>query len=150
MFLKIDRDGNLYIRKPNKVERVFQIFLNLASIIVFASLSLLLAIYVYAPISIRIQLALFLLIISLTAMLLFFLLQASSIPIAKKIREEVETNPFIIKHNTRTKNLRKKKIVDIEEYKKLRPYGLCEGEFTVPDDFDEPLPEDILNSFEGK
>lgn len=22
-----------------------------------------------------------------------------------------------------------------------RPYGLCEGEFTVPDDFDDPLPE---------
>ncbi|WP_413171392.1 type II toxin-antitoxin system Phd/YefM family antitoxin [Anabaena azotica] len=33
---------------------------------------------------------------------------------------------------------------------KLRPYGLCTGEFTVPDDFDAPLPEDILNSFEGK
>ena len=23
--------------------------------------------------------------------------------------------------------------------KKLRPWGLCEGEFEVPDDFDEPL-----------
>ncbi|MFM8004845.1 MAG: type II toxin-antitoxin system Phd/YefM family antitoxin, partial [Dolichospermum sp.] len=33
---------------------------------------------------------------------------------------------------------------------KLRPYGLCAGEFTVPNDFDAPLPEDILNSFEGK
>ena len=33
---------------------------------------------------------------------------------------------------------------------KIRPYGLCAGEFTVPDDFDAPLPEDILNSFEGK
>lgn len=33
---------------------------------------------------------------------------------------------------------------------KFRPYGLCKGEFTVPDDFDAPLPEDILNSFEGK
>ena len=25
-----------------------------------------------------------------------------------------------------------------------RPYGLCAGEFTVPDDFDAPLPEDVL------
>jgi hypothetical protein len=29
-------------------------------------------------------------------------------------------------------------------------YGLCAGEFIVPDDFDSPLPEEILNSFEGK
>ncbi|MDJ0554231.1 MAG: type II toxin-antitoxin system Phd/YefM family antitoxin [Microcoleaceae cyanobacterium MO_207.B10] len=34
--------------------------------------------------------------------------------------------------------------------KKLRPFGLCAGEFTVPDDFDAPLPEDMLNAFEGK
>jgi len=27
---------------------------------------------------------------------------------------------------------------------------LCAGEFTVPDDFDAPLPEDLLNAFEGK
>ena len=33
--------------------------------------------------------------------------------------------------------------------KKLRPLGLCAGEFTVPEDFDAPLPEDILNAFEG-
>jgi antitoxin (DNA-binding transcriptional repressor) of toxin-antitoxin stability system len=31
----------------------------------------------------------------------------------------------------------------------LRPYGLCAGEFTVPEDFDAPLPADILNAFEG-
>ena len=29
-----------------------------------------------------------------------------------------------------------------------RPSGLCKGEFSVPDDFDAPLPEDILNEFE--
>ncbi len=34
--------------------------------------------------------------------------------------------------------------------KKLRPFGLCAGEFTVPDDFDAPLPEDMLKAFEGK
>ena len=31
----------------------------------------------------------------------------------------------------------------------LRPFGLCAGRFSVPDDFDAPLPEDILKEFEG-
>ena len=31
-----------------------------------------------------------------------------------------------------------------------RPFGLCAGEFTVPDDFDAPLPDDILDAFEGR
>jgi antitoxin (DNA-binding transcriptional repressor) of toxin-antitoxin stability system len=30
-----------------------------------------------------------------------------------------------------------------------RPYGLCAGQFVVPDDFDSPLPDDILSAFEG-
>ncbi len=34
--------------------------------------------------------------------------------------------------------------------KTLRPFGLCAGEFTVPDDFDDPLPEHIIKEFEGK
>ena len=33
---------------------------------------------------------------------------------------------------------------------KVRPYGLCDEDFTVPDDFDAPLPEDIIKEFEGK
>lgn len=33
--------------------------------------------------------------------------------------------------------------------KQLRPFGLCAGEFTVPDDFDSPLPEELLTAFEG-
>lgn len=33
--------------------------------------------------------------------------------------------------------------------KTLRPFGLCAGEFTVPEDFDAPLPDDLLNAFEG-
>ena len=36
------------------------------------------------------------------------------------------------------------------EQESLRPFGLCEGEFCVPDDFDAPLPEYILNEFEGQ
>jgi hypothetical protein len=31
-----------------------------------------------------------------------------------------------------------------------RPFGLARGQFTVPDDFNAPLPEDVLQSFEGK
>jgi antitoxin (DNA-binding transcriptional repressor) of toxin-antitoxin stability system len=29
-----------------------------------------------------------------------------------------------------------------------RPYGLAAGEFVVPDDFDAPLPEDVIQGFE--
>ncbi len=36
------------------------------------------------------------------------------------------------------------------ETSKVRPYGLCKGEFRVPDDFDDPLPENIIQEFEGK
>jgi hypothetical protein len=31
-----------------------------------------------------------------------------------------------------------------------RPVGLAKGQFTVPDDFNAPLPEDELRTFEGK
>jgi hypothetical protein len=31
-----------------------------------------------------------------------------------------------------------------------RPIGLAKGEFVVPDDFNSPLPEETLRSFEGK
>jgi len=31
-----------------------------------------------------------------------------------------------------------------------RPFGHCVGEFTVPHDFDVPLPEEILADFEGR
>jgi hypothetical protein len=31
-----------------------------------------------------------------------------------------------------------------------RPFGLAKGQFVVPDDFNEPLPEEVLRDFEGK
>jgi antitoxin (DNA-binding transcriptional repressor) of toxin-antitoxin stability system len=31
-----------------------------------------------------------------------------------------------------------------------RPFGLCAGQFTVPDDFDRPLPADLLQEIEGR
>ena len=32
----------------------------------------------------------------------------------------------------------------------LRPFGLAKGEFVVPDDFNAPLPGDVLDEFDGK
>ncbi len=42
-------------------------------------------------------------------------------------------------------------VIILEEQKEsdLRPYGLCEGDFVVPDDFNDPLPGEILAEFEG-
>jgi hypothetical protein len=37
---------------------------------------------------------------------------------------------------------------DEEEVAIPRPFGLCKGEFTVPDDFDAPLPDYIIKEFE--
>jgi antitoxin (DNA-binding transcriptional repressor) of toxin-antitoxin stability system len=31
-----------------------------------------------------------------------------------------------------------------------RPFGLAAGSFTVPADFDDPLPDDVLRDFEGR
>ena len=32
----------------------------------------------------------------------------------------------------------------------LRPFGLCAGDFVVPDDFDAPLPDEVLKAFRGE
>lgn len=34
--------------------------------------------------------------------------------------------------------------------KGLRPIGLCSGQFTIPDDFDAPLPQEIIDSSYGE
>lgn len=31
-----------------------------------------------------------------------------------------------------------------------RPFGLCQGQFRVPDDFDDPLPDEVLDAFDGR
>lgn len=36
----------------------------------------------------------------------------------------------------------------IERVARPRPFGLAAGTFVVPDDFDDPLPEDVLRDFE--
>ncbi|HEX8409494.1 MAG TPA: type II toxin-antitoxin system Phd/YefM family antitoxin, partial [Thermoanaerobaculia bacterium] len=35
----------------------------------------------------------------------------------------------------------------VTETDMLRPVGLAAGEFVVPDDFDHPLPDDLLDAF---
>ena len=37
----------------------------------------------------------------------------------------------------------------VESVRRPRPFGLAAGSFIVPDDFDDPLPDDILEDFEG-
>lgn len=150
LFLQIDEHGSLFVRQPNNLEKGFRLFWTILSIITVVPLCFLLAILVYVSMPIRIWFTVLLLIVVLFAMLLSFTFQASLIPTAAKIRKEVEENYFIIQHRNRRKKLKQEKIVEMEKYKQLRPYGLCEGEFVVPEDFDEPLPRDILNLFEGK
>ena len=39
------------------------------------------------------------------------------------------------------------RLVAIKNRKEKRPLGLAKGEFTVPDNFDDPLPPDIEEDF---
>lgn len=41
-------------------------------------------------------------------------------------------------------------IEPLNKKKETRPYGLCKGEFEVPEDFDEELPADVIANFEGR
>lgn len=41
-------------------------------------------------------------------------------------------------------------VASYRQQNKSLPIGLAKGEFVVPDDFDDPLPDDILDLFEGK
>ena len=36
----------------------------------------------------------------------------------------------------------------IKRVQRPRPFGLAAGTFVVPDDFDDPLPEEVLQDFE--
>jgi antitoxin (DNA-binding transcriptional repressor) of toxin-antitoxin stability system len=38
----------------------------------------------------------------------------------------------------------------VTETATLRPVGLAAGEFVVPDSFDDPLPSELLDAFEGR
>lgn len=54
----------------------------------------------------------------------------------------------ITRHNEAVAELRPVKAP--ARQKGLRPWGLYKGQFIVPDDFDDPLPDDLLDLFEGK
>jgi prevent-host-death family protein len=41
------------------------------------------------------------------------------------------------------------KLVPISPEKPRRPLGVLKGKIKIADDFDDPLPDDILSSFEG-
>jgi prevent-host-death family protein len=42
------------------------------------------------------------------------------------------------------------RLVSIEQKKERRKLGTLAGKLHVPDDFDDPLPDDILADFEGR
>jgi prevent-host-death family protein len=42
------------------------------------------------------------------------------------------------------------RLVPVEAKKGKRRLGSYEGKLTIPDDFDAPLPDEILDAFEGK
>lgn len=58
----------------------------------------------------------------------------SDAPEVLKTEKTVEVFITILQQDAKTEN--------------LRPFGLNKGDFVVPDDFDAPLPEEILASFE--
>jgi len=41
-------------------------------------------------------------------------------------------------------------LVPVPRQKSRRVLGILRGEFTVPDDFDAPLPDELLDLFEGR
>lgn len=72
--------------------------------------------------------------------------------------EDLEKNiPFILKHIEAGDSfviLKGQKLLG--EFRPLhapapmvRPYGLCTGDFVVPEDFNQSLPEDIIRDYEG-
>ncbi|ACB00293.1 MULTISPECIES: DUF2281 domain-containing protein [Cyanophyceae] len=63
----------------------------------------------------------------------------------EQLIQEIEKMPDYLVHKILEILLEEKqKKSNIDQSKKLRPFGLCEGEFIVPDDFDEPLLKNIL------
>jgi prevent-host-death family protein len=42
------------------------------------------------------------------------------------------------------------KLVPLTRVRGRRRLGLLDGKFKIPDDFNEPLPESVLRSFEGR
>lgn len=60
-------------------------------------------------------------------------------------RAEAGEQVILTRHNRPVVELRA-----ITTPKGKRPSGLCRGQFTVPPDFNTPLPDDLLDAFEGR
>jgi antitoxin (DNA-binding transcriptional repressor) of toxin-antitoxin stability system len=67
-------------------------------------------------------------------------------PLALVSRVEAGERIVVIRGNKPVLELRPVK----KRNSKKRPIGLAEGEFTVPDDFNDPLPPEVLKRFTGQ
>ncbi len=66
--------------------------------------------------------------------------------VLEAIREKVERE---IKRKLAKETIGASKQDSSVKSKKLRPFGLRKGDFLVPEDFDSPLPEEVLADFEN-
>lgn len=72
--------------------------------------------------------------------------------------EEIETDPSeylrrVLEGETLLVFSKDQPVAEIRplpDSRDLRPIGLATGDFVVPEDFEAPLPQDILELFEGK
>jgi len=48
---------------------------------------------------------------------------------------------------TLSRNNRRVAVIEPVRAHRDHPHGLCKGEFTVPDDFNAPLPDDLTDLF---
>jgi membrane protein implicated in regulation of membrane protease activity len=119
-FLNIDKNSNLEIRKPNIVEWILIICATVAAILVLVAFLLLLYLLIFVAMSIQNTITILLLTMFSLFLLLIYLFPVSSIFAANRIKKEIK------EIKSKQYNLKNKH---------LRPYGLCEGKFTVPDDF---------------
>jgi len=73
------------------------------------------------------------------------LLELQQQPAAVLDRVQAGERPLVVRDGRAVAELRPAPVVALPP----RPRGRCAGLFRVPDDFDGPLPEDILRGFEG-
>ena len=105
-FLRINSNDILEIRKPYWYEKAAHIYWTVSSIFMFAVLSLFLAGFIFLSTTIKIKLAFLIFIISFGAMFFTLSYQASLLPAAKKVKDEVDNNPFILQKNKTIVKLR--------------------------------------------
>lgn len=141
-FLSIGKSGRLRVRKINKVDWAALFFNRFLFILISFSGLLVLLISVFGTLNFFQETVLFIYSIFLFIFSLVPLFQTYSVDAAKKIGKEINNDYNQIKEQLSPSIT--------SESKQLRPFGLCKGEFRVPDDFDDPLPEEILKLFEGE